>query len=37
MLNCNYFNQGCDGGYPFLVEKYASEFTFLPESCGGSY
>ena len=24
-VDCNYYNQGCDGGYPFLVEKFASE------------
>lgn len=24
-LNCNYYNQGCNGGYPFLVSKFASE------------
>ncbi|CAD8121312.1 unnamed protein product [Paramecium sonneborni] len=24
-IDCNYYNQGCDGGYPFLVEKYLTE------------
>ena len=32
-IDCNYYNQGCDGGYPFLVEKYANEFSIVPESC----
>ncbi len=26
VLDCDYYNQGCDGGYPFLVSKFASEF-----------
>jgi cathepsin C len=24
-VDCNYYNQGCDGGYPFLVEKFFNE------------
>lgn len=32
-LNCNYYNQGCDGGYPTLVNKFGSEFQFVEESC----
>ncbi|CAD8136865.1 unnamed protein product [Paramecium octaurelia] len=30
-VDCNYFNQGCDGGYPFLVEKFASEQYLVTE------
>jgi len=26
VLSCDRLNQGCAGGYPFLVEKYAQEF-----------
>ena len=32
-LNCNYFNQGCDGGYPTLVHKFGSEFEYIEENC----
>ena len=32
-LDCSIYNQGCDGGYPFLVMKYANEFELLPENC----
>ena len=32
-LDCSVFNQGCDGGYPFLVNKFAAEFELVPESC----
>jgi cathepsin C len=32
-LDCSYYNQGCNGGYPILVMKYASEFELIPESC----
>jgi cathepsin C len=33
VLNCNFYNQGCKGGYPFLVNRYANEFDLLPEEC----
>lgn len=32
-INCNFYNQGCDGGYPFLVEKFANEYGLVEESC----
>jgi len=32
-INCNYYNQGCEGGYPSLVTKFGSEFQFVEESC----
>jgi cathepsin C len=32
-LDCSFYNQGCNGGYPFLVMKYASEFELIPEMC----
>lgn len=30
-IDCNYYNQGCDGGYPFLVEKFVAESSVLQE------
>eukprot|EP01017_Pseudomicrothorax_dubius_P003919 TRINITY_DN1067_c0_g1_i1.p1 TRINITY_DN1067_c0_g1~~TRINITY_DN1067_c0_g1_i1.p1 ORF type:complete len:550 (+),score=154.87 TRINITY_DN1067_c0_g1_i1:109-1758(+) len=33
VLDCSYYNQGCDGGYPFLVEKFGADFEMVPESC----
>lgn len=30
-MNCNYYNQGCDGGYPFLVSKWAQEEYLVEE------
>jgi len=32
-LDCNYYNQGCSGGYPFLLMKFASQFEMIPEDC----
>jgi cathepsin C len=32
-LDCSFYNQGCNGGYPFLVMKFAKEFELIPESC----
>lgn len=32
-LDCNYYNQGCDGGYGYLVNKFFSENELVPESC----
>jgi len=33
VIDCSFHNQGCEGGYPFLVEKFANEFELVPESC----
>jgi len=33
VLSCSRTNQGCDGGYPFLVGKYGAEFGFIREDC----
>ena len=30
-VDCNYYNQGCEGGYPFLVGKFVSESLSFPE------
>lgn len=32
-LDCSFYNQGCDGGYPFLVMKFANEFEMITEVC----
>jgi cathepsin C len=31
-IDCNYYNQGCDGGYPFLVEKFGTENHLVTEA-----
>ena len=30
-VDCNYYNQGCEGGYPYLVEKFVSESFAISE------
>jgi cathepsin C len=32
-LDCSYYNQGCKGGYSYLVLKFAKDFELVPESC----
>ena len=32
-LDCNYYNQGCDGGYGYLVSKYYTENVLITEQC----
>jgi C1A family cysteine protease len=32
-LSCNFYSEGCDGGYPFFVGKFFNEFEVVPESC----
>lgn len=32
-LSCNFYSEGCDGGYPFLVGKFFNEFEIVPEEC----
>ncbi|CEM08677.1 unnamed protein product [Vitrella brassicaformis CCMP3155] len=34
-LSCSEYNQGCKGGYPFMVVKWMSEVGLLPRRCGG--
>ncbi|KYN98259.1 dipeptidyl aminopeptidase 2 [Plasmodium gaboni] len=31
ILSCSPYNQGCDGGYPFLVGKHLYEYGIIPE------
>ncbi len=33
VLGCSRTNQGCDGGYPFLVGRHGAELGFVPQSC----
>ena len=32
-LACNFYSEGCDGGYPILVGKFFHEFEIVPEEC----
>jgi cathepsin C len=32
-ISCSFYNQGCSGGYPYLVMKFANEFELIPEQC----
>ncbi len=33
VLKCSYYNQGCDGGYSYLVSKFFNEFEMILEKC----
>lgn len=33
LIYCSPYNQGCDGGYPFLVAKHGQEIGFYEDSC----
>lgn len=33
VLSCSDYNQGCEGGYPFLVGKYGQDIGFVPANC----
>lgn len=33
VIGCSRYNQGCSGGYPYLVGKHGFEFGFVEESC----
>lgn len=33
VLSCSVYNQGCDGGYPFLVGKHSEDFGVVMDSC----
>lgn len=32
-IDCAFYNQGCRGGYPYLLELYANQYELVPESC----
>jgi cathepsin C len=33
VLNCSVYNQGCEGGYSYLVLKFAKEIELIPKRC----
>jgi len=33
IVSCSEYAQGCDGGFPYLVEKTGEDFGIVPESC----
>jgi len=33
VLKCNYYNQGCEGGYSYLLGKFYKEFEVIPGDC----
>ena len=33
IVSCSIYTEGCEGGYPILVGKFASEFELIPDSC----
>jgi cathepsin C len=33
VVSCSIYNQGCDGGYPYLVAKHAVDFGLVPNAC----
>jgi cathepsin C len=33
VLDCSAYNQGCRGGYSYLVGKFALDFELIPETC----
>jgi cathepsin C len=32
-VSCNFYTEGCEGGYPTLVARFISEFDLVPEEC----
>ena len=32
-LSCNFYAEGCEGGYPIMVGKFFHEFEIVPEEC----
>jgi cathepsin C len=33
VVSCSDYNQGCEGGYPFLVGKFGEDIGFVPQYC----
>lgn len=33
MVSCSFYNQGCQGGFPFLVAKHGAEFGLVDAEC----
>lgn len=32
-ISCNFYSEGCDGGYPIFVAKFLNEFEIVPREC----
>ena len=32
-ISCNFYSEGCDGGYPILVAKFFKDFEIIPDEC----
>lgn len=32
-VSCNFYTEGCKGGYPYLVAKFFNEFELVPDEC----
>jgi C1A family cysteine protease len=32
-VSCNFYTEGCHGGYPYLVAKFFNEFELIPKDC----
>ena len=32
-ISCNFYSEGCEGGYPIMVAKFFNEFEIIPENC----
>ena len=32
-VSCNFYTEGCKGGYPYLVAKFFNEFEIVPNDC----
>lgn len=33
VVSCSDYNQGCEGGYPYLVGKFGEDIGFVPQAC----
>ena len=33
VVSCSDYNQGCEGGYPFLVAKFGEDIGYVPSYC----
>ena len=33
LISCSFYTEGCDGGFPTLLNKFIQEFDIIPEKC----
>jgi cathepsin C len=33
IVECSKYSQGCEGGFPYLIGKYAEDFGIVEDSC----